>query len=366
LSPSPTQANKTPIPEVFPHAALLQPPTPIFKGENWPLLAVGKSLLSDLGGATSSVKGIATEEDGDEFHETGGGQWGEDDDDLFGDEEGESGKGKGKEGKDKGEEEKKKGWGDDDLELSDDEADAPRGKGDTPTGSGGFFTPPMGGTPPTVTWCADSSHAADHLAAGSAESALQLLHRQIALVNAVPLRVAAQSVFLGATCYLPGVPLAPSNRSYLVRESTVVKAGVVKTMPQLCLKVGGLLEQLKAAYKAFTNGQFGECKSALEVILTSIPLVQAASRTETNDLKELLDVSREYLTAIRVKQAITDAGEDVPRSLELSAYFTHCNLQPAHLMLALKTAMASAFKSKNYINAASFARRLLELPDMNR
>ena len=40
-------------------------------------------------------------------------------------------------------------------------------------------------------------------------------------------------------------------------------------------------------------------------------------------------------------------------------------LQPAHLMLALKTAMASAFKSKNYINAASFARRLLELPDMN-
>jgi coatomer protein complex subunit alpha (xenin) len=27
---------------------LLQPPTPIFKGENWPLLAVGKSVLSDV------------------------------------------------------------------------------------------------------------------------------------------------------------------------------------------------------------------------------------------------------------------------------------------------------------------------------
>jgi hypothetical protein len=34
-------------------------------------------------------------------------------------------------------------------------------------------------------------------------------------------------------------------------------------------------------------------------------------------------------------------------------------------MLALKTAMANAFKAKNFINAASFARRLLELPDMN-
>ena len=58
-------------------------------------------------------------------------------------------------------------------------------------------------------------------------------------------------------------------------------------------------------------------------------------------------------------------GGDVGRSLELAAYFTHCNLQPAHLMLALKTAMANAFKSKNFINAASFARRLLEIPEMS-
>ena len=36
-----------------------------------------------------------------------------------------------------------------------------------------------------------------------------------------------------------------------------------------------------------------------------ILLVQAATRTETNDLKELLDVSREYITAVRVKAAIT-------------------------------------------------------------
>jgi coatomer protein complex subunit alpha (xenin) len=47
---------------------------------------------------------------------------------------------------------------------------------------------------------------------------------------------------------------------------------------------------------------------------------------------------------LSVTQAITDAGEEVARALELAAYFTHCNLQPAHLMLALKTAMASAFK----------------------
>ena len=53
------------------------------------------------------------------------------------------------------------------------------------------------------------------------------------------------------------------------------------------------------------------------------------------------------------------------RNMELLAYFTCCNLQPAHLLLALRMAMAAAFKGKNFITAASFAQRLLELPDLS-
>ena len=121
-------------------------------------------------------------------------------------------------------------------------------------------------------------------------------------------------------------------------------------MPALALKVAPLLETLKNAYRSFTGGQFGECKFALAQILTSIPLVAASSRSEANDLKELLEVAREYMTAVRIKAALDEAshteGSDVSRGLELSAYFTHCNLQPSHLMLALKTAMANAFKAK--------------------
>ena len=198
------------------------------------------------------MKGISADgDDGEDgFHEAGGGgQWGDDDDDLFDDEDdggGKKNKKKGGAGGAGGEEgEKKKGWGEDDLDLSDDD-DAEVATGGSPrTGKssgdgfgGSFFTPPSGGTSPTVTWCADSSHAADHLAAGSAESALQLLHRQIAMVNASPLRVNALSLYLGATAYLPGLPLVPPNRSYLVRESTAgPKAGTIKSMPQLALKV---------------------------------------------------------------------------------------------------------------------------------
>ena len=50
--------------------------------------------------------------------------------------------------------------------------------------------------------------------------------------------------------------------------------------------------------------------------------------------------------------------------MELSALFTHCKLQPAHVVLALNLAMTQAFKAGNFINAAAFARRILDLPDL--
>lgn len=119
-----------------------------------------------------------------------------------------------------------------------------------------------------------------------------------------------------------------------------------KPMPAVSLKISSLLETLKSAYRAFTAGQFSDAQESCSSILDTIPLVLAASRTESNDLKELIDVCREYVTAIRVKETMTACADDVARTLELGAYFTHCNLQPAHLLLALKTAMANAFKNK--------------------
>ena len=137
-------------------------------------------------------------------------------------------------------------------------------------------------------------------------------------------------------------------------------------MPSLALKLTPLLDLLKSAYRSFNSGNFEECEKSLRQIITSIPLVAAASRSEITDIKELVDIAREYLTAVRVKVAIgITASSDPVRSLELSAYFTHCKLQSSHLSLALKLAMGAAFKAKNFINAASFARRLLELPEIS-
>jgi coatomer subunit alpha len=351
------EASGIAVPESNPDATLLQPPTPIYRSENWPQLAVTQSAVSSMhNGASSSAaasSGISNlAMDGDEFHDAaeGGGNWG-DDDDLFDDE----GDDKKKPAASKDAPKAEGGWGDDDLDLSDDDepvAANVSSKGTIETtrnADGSIFTVPSAGNPPTLSWCADSSHCADHFAAGSADSALQLLNRQIAAVNVAPLKANATALFIGSCGFLPGFPLAPANRSYLLRETGAKPApgaAAVKPFPALTLKVSALLEQLKQAYRSFTSAQFQECGSFLESILHSILLISVSSRTETNDLKELLDVSREYLIAIKVKSAMDGAAADASRSLELAAYFTHCNLQPSHLMLALKTAMASAFKNK--------------------
>lgn len=48
-------------------------------------------------------------------------------------------------------------------------------------------------------------------------------------------------------------------------------------------------------------------------------------------------------------------------SWQMAAYFTHCNLQPVHMVLVLRTALNLFFKLRNFKTAAGFARRLLEL-----
>lgn len=81
---------------------------------------------------------------------------------------------------------------------------------------------------------------------------------------------------------------------------------------------------------------------------------------QVGELKELLGICREYLTATRLELQ-RKKTDNSTRQMELAAYFTHCNLQPKHAGLALKLAMSAAYKHKLLTSAGAFARRLLEL-----
>jgi coatomer subunit alpha len=232
--------------------------------------------------------------------------------------------------------------------------------GGLPDDDGSLFTAPTPGIRAASQWVNNSSYAADHVAAGSFETAMQLLNRQIAMQQFNPLRSKFIGVYCGAATAVPGLPLSPAYMLPVQRSRAGAES---KQLPAICIKLPNLIENLKTAYKHFHMANFQESLDTFKAIIESIPLIVTTSRSEGNEVKELLDISREYITGIRLKLAIEKEEANPVRAAELCAYFTHCNLQPGHLFLALRQAMVSAFRIKNYITAASFAHRLLELPE---
>lgn len=78
--------------------------------------------------------------------------------------------------------------------------------------------------------------------------------------------------------------------------------------------------------------------------------------------------AREYLLGVSIelerRRVTQDEPDNVRRQLELAAYFTHCQLQPPHLQIALRSAIGAFAKANNHATASKFARRLLDLnPD---
>jgi len=78
--------------------------------------------------------------------------------------------------------------------------------------------------------------------------------------------------------------------------------------------------------------------------------------------------AREYLLGVSIelerRRVAQEEPDNIKRGLELAAYFTHCQLQPPHLRIAMRSAIQVFTKAGNSGSAAKFARKLLDLdPD---
>uniref|UniRef100_A0A0E0D5J6 Uncharacterized protein n=1 Tax=Oryza meridionalis TaxID=40149 RepID=A0A0E0D5J6_9ORYZ len=120
------------------------------------------------------------------------------------------------------------------------------------------------------------------------------------------------------------------------------------------------LDRLKAAYKATTDGKFPEALRQFLSILHTIPLIVVDSRREVDEVKELIEIVREYVLGLRMELKRKELRDDVNRQQELAAYFTNCKLQRVHMRLVLGSAMGLCYKQKNFATAEHFARMLLE------
>lgn len=350
------EAGVSSLPTSAANAKLLIPPTPIMRVHgNWPLLTVSKGMLN------LEEQGKFGVEEPEEGAPSSGGGW----------DEGET-------------VEAGEGWGDNEIDTEEsgqpsDEPSAGGGGWDfeddmnmpeldkveiSKHGKDTFWTPPNPGQSFKQAWCSNSNLAADHIAAGSFESAMQLLNQQVGAVNFAPLKPYFIQLMVGSRVALPCTPSVPSVIEG-VQRSGAISSKRNTGLPMLFTGLPALVERLKNGYRLTTEGKFLDALTDFLAIIHNLLLIVVDNKQEATEAQELLALCREYVTGIRLelqrKELSTSKTDTSIRQAELAAYFTHCNLQPRHLILSLRSAMNCAYKIKNYNHAASFAKRLLEL-----
>ncbi|KAG1495626.1 hypothetical protein G6F47_008964 [Rhizopus delemar] len=348
-------------------------PQPVIQLEdpNWPLLTVSKSFFEGVFvrqqqqqqpqtvGDISCVmnKPSFTYDDG--TIDEAGGDWGDDDDlglaasaskpmdnDVLGTNDDEF-----------DDAEEGGGWDDDDLKA---ELDAELGH--AAARETAEFVAPTEGVSENTIWTQNSSIAADHIAAGAFDSAMQILNRQKGIVNFEALKPhflaihQASRVYVSHACASGTVPIRRNPGSSSPRNALPVAVYSFQNT---------ITTQIQQAYTLFSRGGLSAAAQLFKQLIHTALFTVTGNDDEAQELMQLIEICREYILGLSMEQKRRSINgtspEDLTRALELAAYFTHCQLQVKHMHLALRQATKQAFKVRNFDTASRFATRLLEL-----
>ncbi|KAF7316415.1 Coatomer subunit alpha [Mycena indigotica] len=218
----------------------------------------------------------------------------------------------------------------------------------------------------TEHWVRNSPLAPDHVAAGSFETAMQLLNRQLGIVNFVDLKPLFLSTYRSSHTYLTPVASLPPLQLHIRRNPT--ETSMSRTLPVVVRSLASVRTELGEGFRLVTGNKLAEARDVFRSVLRSLLLVPLASDDEARTWRELVTTSREYLLGVSIelerRRVAEEEPDNVSRNLELAAYFTECKLQPPQVLLALRSAITVFSKANNQFDAARYARRLLALnPD---
>lgn len=211
-------------------------------------------------------------------------------------------------------------------------------------------------------WARNSPIAADHVAGGSFETAMQLLNRQVGAVNFTPLKPRFLEIYQVSKTYLPANPGLPPLVNYVRR--TLDETDRRKVLPLIPRDLEHITSvDLQEGYAAMNSNKLDEGLKTFKRILHSLMVNAVSTQQQVNEAQKLVSTATEYATAMAVEMErrtlSTDDEANVKRGLELSAYFTIPSLEVGHRQLALMAAMKLAFSHKNFSSALSFANRML-------
>lgn len=213
-------------------------------------------------------------------------------------------------------------------------------------------------------WARNSPLAADHVAAGSFDTAMQLLNRQVGAVNFEPLKSRFLEIYQASKTYLPASTGLPPLVNYLRRNAD--ETDTRKVLPVIPRDLESIATiDLQDGFTAMKSNKLDTGVVTFKRILQSVLVNVVASQTQVDEAKAVIAKATEYALAMSIElerrrlAAGGESEESLKRQLELSAYFTIPKMEVAHRQLALMAAMKLAFSSKQFSSALSFANRAL-------
>jgi coatomer protein complex subunit alpha (xenin) len=216
-------------------------------------------------------------------------------------------------------------------------------------------------------WARNSPLAADHAAAGSFESAMNLLNRQVGAVNFAPLESRFTEIYESTKSSLPASASLPPLVNYIRR--TLDETDLRKVLPIIPRDLEYLAtNDLQKGYDAMKGNKLEDGVRIFKGILHALLVNAVSADGEVAEAKKLISSASEYALAMTIElkrralgspDAVNSNPELQKRSLELSAYFTIPKIEVPHRQLALLNAMNLASRSRNYSTALSFANRML-------
>ncbi|TFK26152.1 coatomer subunit alpha-2 [Coprinopsis marcescibilis] len=218
----------------------------------------------------------------------------------------------------------------------------------------------------TELWVRNSPLAVDHVAAGSFETAMQLLNKQFGVVNFVPLKPLFLSIYRSSHVYLTPLASLPPIALHIRRNPS--ESSPSRVLPVAARSLQSIRAELLEGYKAVSGNKLADAQTTFKSVLQALLLVALTSDDEAKQWREHVTAARNYLLGVTIELEKRRIAEQEPdntkRILELAAYFTQCELQPPHLQIALRSAMIVFAKANNHAHSARFAKRLIELkPD---
>jgi coatomer protein complex subunit alpha (xenin) len=144
------------------------------------------------------------------------------------------------------------------------------------------------GTSEADSWARYSPIAADHIAAGSFETAMQLLNRQIGAVNFKPIQWRFEEIYTASKTFLPANPGLPPLVNYVRR--TVDETNIRKVSPLIPRDVESIIAtELQAGKTQMRTNKLDEGVHSYRRILQLLMVNAVGTAGELDEVSDVTD-----------------------------------------------------------------------------